>query len=526
LDIVDEFTSRRVDVVEAGKNNPNRVLLILIVSVAINIIMFIVLVVLLTTYAGSNGSSSQQKDMTAMKSRLAELESSVWEQGIETQSRLVQLEANYSTILDSRLAQLESSTLNQDIETQSRLVQLEANYSTILDSRLAQLESSMLHQDIETQSRLVLLEANTSIIAHATEKIESAFSELNAKINVMGNSSAAVDLKSSKFNIYQPVTYSNSQETFNGQRMWTHPSYSIYASDSIRWEWTSNENVVSTDPNGTFNENPIIHSGALSLGGSFVMQFTVPGTYYYGSENSQTMTGTVIVMEGPSITLSRESIEFKTPYSKTITISKPTSTVNKINVPVGVQLNLPLDGLDSCWVKCYEEGYDQTSSFRFSSSCRSSYSDSNWVLVGVKDSPNATTLKVAAFGRYNMVFATTYLSTSGTMTPTLENGVNWYFAYLPGYSAGYYNGYTSFGFSHDATIALTRKSHHIDSGSDYYYKCYYPYDDSTTSCEKRLSWSLYRDAGYVAGCTKTASELYRKIVMKNTCEVYSPTATS
>jgi plastocyanin len=462
VDVVDEFPSRRVDVVDTGKNNPNRVLLILIVSVAINIIMFIVLVVLLTTY-GSDGSSSQQKDMTAMKSRLAELESSVWEQGIETQSRLVQLEAN------------------------------------------------------------------TSIVALATEKIESAFSELNAKINVMGNSSAAVDLKSSKFNIYQPVTYSNYQETVGGQRMWTHRSYSIYASDSIRWEWTSNENVVSTDPNGIFNQNPIIHSGALSLGGSFEMQFTVPGTYYYGSENSQTMTGTVIVMEGPSITLSRESFEFKTPNSKTTTISKPTSTVN---VPVGVQLNLPLDGLDSCWVKCYEEGYDKTSSSSFYSSCRSSNSDSAWVLVGVKDSLDVTTLKVAAFGRYNKVFASTYLSTSGTMTPTLENGVYWYNAYMSSSSSSYYNGYTSFGFSHDATIAFTSKYYYSDSSTySYYYDpydytYYYPYDVSTSSCEKRVSWPLYRDAGYVAGCTKTASESYRKIVMKNTCNVYSPTTAS
>jgi hypothetical protein len=212
--------------------------------------------------------------------------------------------------------------------------------------------------------------------------------------------------------------------------------------------------------------------------------------------------------------LSRESFEFKTPYSKTTTISKPTSTVN---APVGVQLNLPLDGLDSCWVKCYEEGYDQTSSSSFYSSCRSSNSDSDWVLVGVKDSPDATTLKVAAFGRSNKVFATTYLSTSGTMTPTLENGVYWYNAYMSYYSSSYYYGYTSFGFSHDATIALTRR---------YYSSYYYPYDVSTASCEKRLSWSLYRDTGYVAGCTKTTSQSYRKIVMKNTCNVYSPTTAS
>jgi plastocyanin len=417
-----EFTLRKVDVVEAVKTNPNRALIILTVSMVINVIMFTILVVLLTTYAGSgDGSSSQQKDMAALESRLMQLESNVWEQDI-------------------------------------------------------------------------------------------VVGELDAKINTLENSSAIINLKASKFNIYQPVTHLNSQETVNGQRMWTHRSYSIYASDSIRWEWTSNENIVSTDSNGVPDENPNIHSGVLSLGGSFAMQFTVPGTYYYGSENSQTMGGKVTVMEGPSISLSRESIVFKTPSFTTTEIAKPTSTVN---VPVGVQLNLPLDGLDSCWVKCYEEGYDQISSSSFyspSCSATAGNSDTDWVMVGVKDSPDATFLKVAAFGRYNKVFAKASTSTSGTVTPNLDNGVYWYKAY-----SSNYGGYTSFGFSQDASIELTDKS-----GSSYYFLS----DGSTTSCEKRLSWPLYRDAGYVAGCTKTASESYRKIVMKNTCEVYSPTATS
>jgi hypothetical protein len=111
-----------------------------------------------------------------------------------------------------------------------------------------------------------------------------------------------------------------------------------------------------------------------------------------------------------------------------------------------------------------------------------------------------------------MLFEKASSSTSGTVTPNLDNGVYWYKAY-----SSNNGGYTSFGFSQDALIELTDKS-----GSSYYFLS----DGSTTSCEKRLSWPLYRDAGYVAGCTKTASESYRKIVMKNTCEVYSPTATS
>lgn len=80
---------------------------------------------------------------------------------------------------------------------------------------------------------------------------------------------------------------------------WSPDSMQIYVGDTVTWTWSSVQNVAQTD--SSYQTLPTagsdFYSGAPVLGGAFSLRFDSPGTFYYKSQNTASMLGTVEVRQ-------------------------------------------------------------------------------------------------------------------------------------------------------------------------------------------------------------------------------------
>lgn len=175
------------------------------------------------------------------------------------------------------------------------------------------------------------------------------------------------------------------------KRIWSHFAIKIAVGDTVHWRWSTNENIVSCDANGyILKSNLIINSGKLSESGTHEKPFTTPGTYYYTSENSQTMRGVIVVLPGAEVNIKNNRLNGSS-FSP---------------VPWGVQRDMPLSQLqsmDGCWKPCRLIGTTELDTLI---KCASS---SEWIFVSVindefqlddnSQRDNEILAKVGAFGR-------------------------------------------------------------------------------------------------------------------------------
>mmetsp|Transcript_26498 Transcript_26498/g.34839 ORF Transcript_26498/g.34839 Transcript_26498/m.34839 type:complete len:403 (-) Transcript_26498:85-1293(-) len=78
-------------------------------------------------------------------------------------------------------------------------------------------------------------------------------------------------------------------------REWSENFVEITVGTKITWTWTSNENLVEASENFAVKNDPAFSSGAIQHGGAVSYIFETPGTYYFVSENTASMRGTVVV---------------------------------------------------------------------------------------------------------------------------------------------------------------------------------------------------------------------------------------
>jgi plastocyanin len=119
--------------------------------------------------------------------------------------------------------------------------------------------------------------------------------------------SATVVTGLGKITFQTPRTIHIAQKTVGGTRMWSPKTTEVYVGDTVKWSWDTNENVVQSSSSFTPMTKPRFASGALSLKGSFVHAAKDPGTYYFASANTATMTGTLVVK--PRVTVMNGNLD-------------------------------------------------------------------------------------------------------------------------------------------------------------------------------------------------------------------------
>jgi plastocyanin len=97
------------------------------------------------------------------------------------------------------------------------------------------------------------------------------------------------------------------QKTVEGTRTWSPKTTEIYVGDTAQWSWDTNENIVESSSSFTPMAQPRFASGVLALKGSFAHTAKQPGTYYFASENTATMTGVLIVK--PRVTITNGNLD-------------------------------------------------------------------------------------------------------------------------------------------------------------------------------------------------------------------------
>lgn len=256
-------------------------------------------------------------------------------------------------------------------------------------------------------------------------------------------------------------------------RRWSAPILSIYVGDIVTWHRSSNENIVSCNQNGVADPAYRRYIDSALGSGLFTKTFDVAGTYYYISENSQTLNGVVVVKVAPAIRRNNGMGGALSP------------------LPSGIQTDIRSDmfsSIDGCWQLCAV------------SNDRGSKPDSNWLEVcdgdyfflGVSALVAGSNFvedkyTFGAFGKYSaiqdgMQKLTSYGS-SVVVTGTLQNGIYWYniesqarssYPYLSiGFSSSPSETINwSYGWIYDGTASSGACSKQVsigfDSGNTYY----------------------------------------------------------
>lgn len=73
----------------------------------------------------------------------------------------------------------------------------------------------------------------------------------------------------------------------------------IYVGDTVTWRWSSLQNIAQADSNfEAIHTTPgAFFSGSLVVAGSYSLRFDTPGTFYYKSQNTASLTGTIVVKQ-------------------------------------------------------------------------------------------------------------------------------------------------------------------------------------------------------------------------------------
>jgi len=89
-------------------------------------------------------------------------------------------------------------------------------------------------------------------------------------------------------------------QLIQGQNNWVWSSdlLDCHVGDTITWDWSTNENIIEADSMFNPMYSPSFSSGTLTLGGSYSHVFTAPGTHYFMSQNTASLSGTIVVYPG------------------------------------------------------------------------------------------------------------------------------------------------------------------------------------------------------------------------------------
>ena len=283
----------------------------------------------------------------------------------------------------------------------------------------------------------------------------------------------------------------------DGQRVWSEPYYAVNVGDSVTWNWNTIENIVSADSSYKIldGSSRLIYSGKLDtkIPGSFTFKFEIPGTYYYASENSQSMRGFIKVNEMPYVLPVQSILGPIHPIP-----SGPQKSLNR------TYLEKELQG---CWVVCHNQpiSYATSSIPTMLGEC-----GSDWIFFGSYLKTNPSDILLGAFAKADIFERSddssnqNYYSSVISVPAVFENGVYWYY-----YHNANYNWFT-YGFSSRNNPSLNRNYVYTECNNNGY---------QVPDCSSILSF------GYAQGCASchysSSSDMYR-IVYKNTCEVASP----
>jgi plastocyanin len=352
------------------------------------------------------------------------------------------------------------------------------------------LSMELLRFRLDEESRMT--QSSPKIIDSSSSKLASMFHVASLPD---GNKALRVDVEKIVFSASRD--YAVSEKIANSKRIWSPEGITVYVGDTVTWTWTTNENIVSCNKEGdifppgspyrTLNSGAI--TGSSAAPGTYSFRFTESGQYRYTSENSQTLSGVVVVLDIPEISLDRDKLGPISP------------------IPSGVQKKFPVDdvgSLDGCWELCYDAPHDLKTPSNFLDSC-----EGDWVfmaLVNTVSSPDYFT--IGAFGAKSDIFANPISSHSAVKDPTIEghesNDVYWFKYDDPSYD------YHSVGFSSSQTIQLSRDSGFGISPSN------------VQSCTDGLSWSVGNRNDLSAQCSSRNENKYHKVVLTNTCELLIP----
>lgn len=304
-----------------------------------------------------------------------------------------------------------------------------------------------------------------------------------------GSGETLLNVNANAITFSKPMTYTVVQVIGqDGNRHWDAPALKIVSGDAVHWEWETNENVLSCDSGGSITpkSHRTINSGQLRTSGKYERRFNTAGTYYYLSENSQTMKGVVIVVERQVLTADRSFVgETKL-------------------VPSGVQTTITtsdLQKMDGCWAPCHTSDFSSTRPESLLDKCSGDWiflaaGSAGSILVGAfaKASVFSRSSRDNVFSDYRYQYVT---------VNNFENGVYWYEA------KNTYSGYHTHGFSTNLQTTLYSSYEMVD----------YPGSSNWNGCQGSLSFG---NNGGTANCNWLSSRNNYRIVYTNTCAVAAP----
>jgi len=150
----------------------------------------------------------------------------------------------------------------------------------------------------QTLTNSVLLSSDEEKIQVLEKKIETLEEFIEHKANqikIGSGSTGNLRLEGGTIWFQESKEVQLTEEPTSTSRQWSESSLKILVGTAVKWTWMSNENVVEATESYSIPSHPRFKSGNLQDGGSFTYTFEEPGTYYFVSENTAAMRGSVTV---------------------------------------------------------------------------------------------------------------------------------------------------------------------------------------------------------------------------------------
>lgn len=319
-------------------------------------------------------------------------------------------------------------------------------------------------------------------------------------ITSLTNGKTALDLNTDVIRFLKPNSFAITEIVKNTVRTWSTKYIKVYVDDVVSWVWETNENIVSCDANGAIlhDSKYDLYSGPLNgPGGKYSYHFLKAGTYYYTSQNSESMNGAVVVMDQPSLTTMRA-----------VTGAVPL-------VPLGIQKDLSeqtINQIDGCWQTCaeYKLGEATPATEEMLKQC-----SGDFLYFGIKNLLTNNYI-VGAFGDKKKMFSftDTYANYGAdySVKTSASNKVNWYKFDIPSQY-----GYASIGFTNQDISVYWR----------------YKMVGRSSNCQDSMgwgigptsyTWTLYAIDGvcYDLSPDSQESNHLKRVVLTNTCPLFYP----
>lgn len=348
-----------------------------------------------------------------------------------------------------------------------------------------------------TNSHVKELNKTIDSLSQHIQSYDSVATKLS--LSTLTDGTITLDINADAIRLPKPITYEVKQMIKNSVRIWSPKGIKIYTGDYVTWTWSTNENIVECDSTGLIlpKADGHINSGPLGkqLPLTYTYQFNTSGIHYYTSENSQTMTGVIIVQDQPSISLDRAL-----------------STGPFTSIPSGIQTTITTkvlrEDMSGCWQSCYDAQFNAgapNNPTNIDLDCKGT-----WIFMGSYDPSDPTKFIIGAFakkGIFSRVYTQQICQNWGSSTSlpgTLENGVYWY--------AGFCNNYGTYTYGISPVTPITLS-----------YQQQYTNCPSPTGIDS-MSWGSSNGCiGTQNGYTNNAwTSTYKRVIYTNTCNVVLP----